>query len=398
MSHYDLTAWPLFRSVMAETADDADKPSRCFVIAPGAGCCEDMRRQAETLLKYVIRPALLDSDYNIRRGDTDKGATQDAIDAILDDDLVIAVLSPGDCQAFYQIAIAQAAARPIVMMIEEGLDMPIDPRGAAVVTYKLDTDSVLSAAAVTRLQAAIAAIEENETPVRQTFRPGASALNGGGSGGATVIERSRQFTYDQRLALMRDAKTRIDIMGVANLALAQHPDAVEMLRSRSGLGIEIRILQCAPLNPGLPALMSGQDPQKFAAVCAEIETAAETWKRLAETPDIDIALTIRRTQSTLPLANALLTDKAVVATPYLASRDTADSPALQAPAGSAYYRVMAEEFETAWREASTVHRIEPSRPRRDPAPLKIPAEDMLMGRPMRPQTAFARSFRALRGK
>src|SRR5262249_41627745 len=155
-----------------------------------------------------------------------------------------------------------------------------------VVTYSLDADAMLGAANIAKLQAAMRELEQRDAP-HQTFRPGAGALNGGGSGGAVLLERSRAFTYDQRIAVMREARVRIDVRGLANLALARHPDIVEMLRARSGQGVEIRILQCGHSNPGLASLAGARDGAAVDAVRKEIDTAAEAWKRIAETPEID---------------------------------------------------------------------------------------------------------------
>jgi hypothetical protein len=371
MSSYDLSAWPLFRSVIDAPREDEAKQRKCFIVGPTDDPNIEVRRHAETLFKYVIRPALLDSDYSARRVDaesSDGRLTQSIVDAILDDDLVIAVLSYRNPHVFYEVALAQAAARPLILMIEDGQELTFDPRGAKVVTYSLDTDSVLSAVNVRKLQAAMREIAENDAPVIQTFRPGASALNSGGAGGATVYERSSQFTWDQRLDLMREAKLRIDMMGIANMAFALHPDAIELLRSRSGQGIEVRVLQCGPTNPGLPSLIGQRSAEGLKTVIAEIESAAETWKRIADLPELDISITLRRAMSSLPLASALLTDRAVVATSYLHTRATAQSPTLYAAAGSPFHTVMQQEFDGVWSEAVTLFRAEPR-----PAQRQTPA-------------------------
>jgi hypothetical protein len=373
MSNYDLSAWPLFRSVIDETQAGAPKAHRCFFISPADDANPDVRRHAETLWKYVVRPALLDTDFTPSRIEPEAGALpgggkvpQKAIDAILDDDLIIAVMSFRNPDVFYQAAIAQAAARPLILMVEEGQEVGFDPRGAQVLTYSLDTDSVLSAVNVKKLQAVIKTMAEMEAP-DQPFRHGAGALNGGASGGATVYERSRQVTYDARLNMMREAKVRIDMMGLANMAFALHPDAIEAVRNKSGSGVEFRILQCAPANPSLGSLMNARDIAHLNAVKNEIEAAAEAWKRIVDMPDLDLAITVRRAQTKLPLLSALITDGGVVATPYLSSRVTAESPTMVANAGSAYHKVMQQEFDLVWSEAQTLFRAE-RRPQRGPAP------------------------------
>src|SRR6201999_3416919 len=141
-------------------------------------------------------------------------------------------------------------------------------------------------------------------------------LNGGGNGGATIYERSRQFSWERRLAMVREAKTRIDIMGIANPAFPLHPDSVEVIRSRAGSGVEIRMLQCSPANPGLVSLVGQRDQQNLNAVKNEIEAAAEAWRRICDLSDLDLAITVRRAQTIIPLSSAIVTDQAAVATPY----------------------------------------------------------------------------------
>lgn len=362
-SSYDLSAWPLFRSVIEEQCDERARPRRCFVLGPMDDANADVRRHSDAVWKYIVRPALLDSDYAVHRSEPDETrglVAQPVIDSLLDDDLVIAIASFRNPNVFYEIALAQAAARPLILLIEEGQDLTFDPRGAPVVTYSLDTDSVFSAVNVKRLQAAIAQVSE-APPLEQPFRSGGASLNAGANGGATVYDRSQLFSYERRLDMVREAVGRIDVMGIANLALALHPDTAEVFRGRSGSGIEIRILQCAPSNPALVSLIGPRNLEGQAQVKAEIDAAADAWRRIAETQDLELSITVRRAQTSIPLASALITDRAVIATPYLASRTTAESPAWHAVAGSAGHRVMGQEFDQAWSEAATLFRIEPNR-------------------------------------
>jgi hypothetical protein len=369
MGGYDLSAWPLFRSVIDDSQDGAAKLRKCFLVSPADDPDPDVRKHAETVWKYIVRPALLDTDLAASRfelAETGGKIGQPMIDAILDDDLIVAVLSHHNPNVYYSVALAQAAGRPLILMIEEGQTALIDTGSARVVTYSLDTDSMFSAVNVRRLQTAMSELHD-ALPAGQPFRRGASALNGGGNGGATVYERSRQFTYDRRLQMVREAKARVDMMGVANMAFALHPDAVDVIRSKSGSGLEIRILQCSPGNPGLNSLIRQREPQQINRIKDEIEAAADTWKRICELPDLDLSITVRRAQTSIPLASAMITDREVVATPYLSTRVTGESPTLHALAGSPYHDVMKQEFDQVWSEGATLFRAEPRRGVR-PAP------------------------------
>jgi hypothetical protein len=277
---------------------------------------------------------------------------------VLDDELVIAVLSFGAPRVFYETALAQAAARPLILMVEEGRELAFDPRNAKVMTYRLDTESVVSAVNVSRLPSVVREIEDGERPTCHGFRPGTAALGGGCENSVTVYERSPKFSYDRRLEMIREAETRIDIMGVANLALALHPDTAEAVRGHGGGKVEIRILQCAPSNAGLVSMLGARRSDELGVIQDEIERAADAWRRIADAPGLELSLTIRRAQVSLPMANALITDRAVVATPYLRSKATADSPTLYAASEDAYHAALSGDFDLLWSEASTVFRAD----------------------------------------
>jgi|JI10StandDraft_1071094.scaffolds.fasta_scaffold55317_5 hypothetical protein len=405
--HYDLRAYPLFRSVIGRERQ-AIKSKRCLVVDPSHDADANVRRHADMLWKYVIQPAVLDTEYHAYRTDRnyENGPTdQAAIDAVLDDDLIIAVPSFGNARVFYETALAQAAARPLIILIEEGQDLGFDPRNAEIVTYRLDTESVVSAFNVERLQTVIREIDERGHSVRQGFRAGAAALNGGKEPSVKLFERSPELGYDRRLDMMREATTRIDIMGVANLGLASHAQTLDLVRTCAGRGVEIRVLQCAPTNPALGSLVGARNAEHLDAVKSQINAATGAWKRLADAIGGQLTLTVRRAQTSLPLTSALITDQAILATPYLNSRTTAESPTIFANAGDSYHRTMSQEFDALWADATTAYRLEPSRPRtkeRGPEPVKGHARASLFRRDdmaettLRMRTTNERGFAIIR--
>lgn len=358
---YDLRAYPLFRSLIGGGKNTV-KAKRCLVIDPSHDSSAGVRQHADTLWKYVIQPALLDSPYSPRRTDrTQENAPTDqaAIDAVLDDDLIIAVPSFGNARVFYEIALAQAAARPLVLMIEEGQELGFDPRNAEIVTYRLDTDSIVSATNIVRLQTVISEIEERQRTPDHGFRPGTVALNAGGKSSSIAFEHTSQPRYNRLHGMMRDARTRINIMGVSNLALALHDDTAEVIRQVAARGVEVRILQSAPTNPGLLSLIGARNIERIEAVKQRIVAATDAWRRLAEAAGAEFSLTIRRAQTSLPMASALITDEAVVATPYLHCRKPEESPTLVATAEDPWLQTMNDEFAALWGEAATAFRVEP---------------------------------------
>ncbi len=116
--------------------------------------------------------------------------------------------------------------------------------------------------------------------------------------------------------------------------------------------------------------MGARSLEGLDAIKSEIETAGETWRRIIESPEVNLSVSIRRMQSSVPLASAIITDKAVIATPYMLTRPTDDSPTLSAAANTVFHRVMQQEFDQAWSEAASFARVEP---RPEPKPQQPPA-------------------------
>lgn len=108
-----------------------------------------------------------------------------------------------------------------------------------------------------------------------------------------MFERSPEFAYDRRLDMMREATTRIDVMGVANLGLASHSQTLDLVRACAGRGVEIRILQCAPTNPALGSLVGARNAEHLDAIKSQINAATDAWKQLAEMAGGQLSLTVR---------------------------------------------------------------------------------------------------------
>ncbi len=362
MSNYDLSEWPLFRAVIDGESVNRNKTQSCVILCPGDTAGEDLSRHARVVLKYIIQPALIDSVFAAHRpppSEEGSGISDAGVDSLLRDGLVIAVMTGRDPDVFYQVAIAQAAGRPLILMIESGRELSIRPRGALVVEYSVDTDAILSATGVRELNAAIQRFQGDAPPTQEGFQARkAMPRNVTNSPNATLLDRSSEFTYDQRMAMMREASQRIDILGVANASLARHPDMIDLVKSRSGHDLQVRILQTAPGNPGIGALIGSRDADRIAGVRNEIDDACAAWKAICDLEDLDLAISVRLAQDAVPLSYAVMTEKAVVATAYQFSRPANDSPSIHALAGARYHAVMLQEFDALWSTASPFLRRE----------------------------------------
>src|SRR5262249_3834158 len=113
---------------------------KCFVISPIGEAGTEVREQADDVLDYIIRPALKDMGIDPIRGDrlAEPGViTDQTMAAILNYDFCIADLSGLNPNVFYELAIAQAAERPVVLMKLAGQPIPFDVKDYRLIEYDL---------------------------------------------------------------------------------------------------------------------------------------------------------------------------------------------------------------------------------------------------------------------
>jgi hypothetical protein len=134
---------------------------RCFVLSPIGKPDSDVRKHADLVLKLLIGPALREVGISATRADEmdiPGRITAQVIRAILDYDLCVAVLTKQNPNVFYELAIAQAARRRVVLLIEEGEVLPFDIQDYRVVKYVLDENDVNGGVSLKRLVAQIRAV------------------------------------------------------------------------------------------------------------------------------------------------------------------------------------------------------------------------------------------------
>ncbi len=113
---------------------------RCFIISPIGAEGTEVREHADDVFEFIIKPAMEKCGFDAYRSDqlNEPGRiSKQMFDAILGDDLCIAVLTGYNPNVFYELAIAQFAGRPVVMMIEKGNMLPFDIKDLRCVYYDL---------------------------------------------------------------------------------------------------------------------------------------------------------------------------------------------------------------------------------------------------------------------
>lgn len=145
-----------------ENPAEDSKQRTCFVVAP-FGRTGSEARHSQQVLKHLVRK-VLEPKYKVVRADEidDEGLiTQQIIEHLLRDDIVIADLTGGNPNVFYEIAIRHAAKRPIVHLIRQDEKPPFDVADMRTIGFALDDPDAVEEAQE-EIKRKVAAIEESD--------------------------------------------------------------------------------------------------------------------------------------------------------------------------------------------------------------------------------------------
>lgn len=126
------------------------------------GSSAEEQRAHKQVLRHLVKK-VLEPAYAVVRADQidDEGLiTNQIIEHLLEDDLVVADLTGLNPNVFYEVAVRHAARKPIVHLITKDQDIPFDVANMRAVPYALDDPDVLEEAQA-ELKRKVTAIEEN---------------------------------------------------------------------------------------------------------------------------------------------------------------------------------------------------------------------------------------------
>ena len=142
----------------------------CFVIAPIGAPNSEVRKHSDTVLRHIIIKAVDPLGYQAIRADTisEPGMITDQVmQHIMEDELVIADLTDQNPNVFYELAVRHAIGKPFIHIGKKEQVIPFDVSGIRLVSYDIqDLDSAESA--VEEITKQIKSWEENPPPSVQT--------------------------------------------------------------------------------------------------------------------------------------------------------------------------------------------------------------------------------------
>jgi hypothetical protein len=333
---------------------------RCFVISPIGAPGSEVRTHADDVFNYIVKPVLEERGYLVERGDhmARPGRISDQMyESILKDDLLIAVLTFQNPNVYYELAIAHAAARPLIILCEASQDnLPFDIKDQRVIFYDLRPRSLFEETHKKQLAKAVEQIEEADVEPEVPFRPNLSPLGGLGES-FRVFDRfvAAVAAGSVPFKIIEEAKEFLWLSGISLRQLGSYPDVRPALEKLGQGGADIRILIMHEDNPALASMLSG-DIKDHAEVREEISSSFGMWETMRRKIP---KLVVRKLRRGIIYQQLFMNESRMLYTPYNMAVTTQFSPTIHTDENSELYRAQQYEFSALWKEAGHDEGIPP---------------------------------------
>lgn len=328
---------------------------RCFVISPIGQEGSATREHADDVFDFIIKPAMDECGITAWRSDHlhEPGKiSEQMFRALLNDDMCVALLTGFNPNVFYELAIAQCAARPVIILTEKGQELPFDIRDLRCVHYDLKprplSDKVYVRQIVSHVRSIEAAEWKGRSPIVE-FNPLALSAE---QQPVKFFDKSMNYGNTETwLNLLQETETSYDIMAISPDKLRAIRRVRENLLKKATGGCKIRVLLMHEDNPALPQFINQILLNKnYDAMLYNVRDSFDYFSRLAsEAPNIEV----RRIKVGCPHFRLTRTDRVALLTPYLFSEKGDYSPLFECVSNSPLYAMAEQEFEAIWQANST---------------------------------------------
>lgn len=164
---------PKEKNATAEPTDRAkeEQKKKCFVIMPVGDDGSSTRRASEGVLDSAIKPVLENLGFEVippHRMSKPGSITDQVIQNLLEDDLVVANLMGLNPNVMYELAVRHATCLPIVVIADDDTDLPFDVAGERALFY---TDDMMGVEQLkTKLKVLVEAAMKDKDPDNPIYR------------------------------------------------------------------------------------------------------------------------------------------------------------------------------------------------------------------------------------
>jgi hypothetical protein len=325
---------------------------RCFVISPIGDEGSEIREHADDVFDFIITPAMKELGIEAYRSDHshEVGKISDQMfRSILQDDLCIAVLTFHNPNVYYELAVAQSAARPVVILVQKGTALPFDVKDMRTVHYDLKPRPIKEGVYVREIVEKVRHLDREGPRRLVPFAPDLTPL--GGSRHFRSFARAEEYGPSERwVELLREASTRFDLCGISLGTWVKPLGIAELFATKAGEGCQVRVLIMSPDNPALPCLLNEPAHQgSISKTKQQIRESSAFFRSIhAATP----SLVIRFMQRACPHQLLIVNDRRTVVIHYLHSNATFRSPLFDFSNESEFHAVFGAEFDSLWGQST----------------------------------------------
>lgn len=330
-----------------------DVTRRCFIISPIGEPDSVIREEADAVLRYIIGPALeriaADGGPVITPIRSDQIGTpgrieEQMLEAILTYDLCIADLSGLNPNVLYELAIAQCAGRPVVLMCRAGEKLPFDVKDYRTIVYDLKPRSMKEDIWVPTVVEHVRAVLADGYSSPRLLKDDGKVRDGTRS--YLLNSQSREFGEAPKYnEIVSHAKSLCNLMGIS-LTSWKLQNSKRVLADLGERKVTTRILIMNPDNPALPHLIN--ENETSTSLTNVKESAHRMAKYFRDISQKYASFELRLISRGLPHAQLTITDTTALLIQYMYSRGTPESPLLQIPKGTELYDAVVQEFEVLW--------------------------------------------------
>jgi len=334
---------------------DPQADQTCFVISPIGFEGTEIRRHADDVFDLIISPALERCGLTPKRSDHigEPGRiSEQMFRELLDDRMCVAVLFGLNPNVMYEIAVAQVAARPLVLLAPKGLDPPFDIKDFRWVEYELGpawqrerftTEQLRDNPAVDALVVHVEALRKAGWSVPPLFPDDASRKEPPSIGMIGPADAMKKADW---MELLGATERHFDVMGIELSSWRKTPEFTPTLSAKADAGCAVRILMMDAANDALPQLnQRGLSVQDHAALTASIAASHSFFSGVA---DGHANVEVRLLRKGIPHFQLNRFDDCAIAVHYFYSFAPDLVPTIRAAHGTPLYEAWTKDFETLW--------------------------------------------------
>jgi hypothetical protein len=322
---------------------------RCFVISPIGQPGSAARDHADDVFHCIIEPALKEADIRGHRADhvQDVGRiTKKMYEDILTSDFCIAVLHGFNPNVFYELAIAHSAGIPVVLLSEEGVDLPFDLKDERVFHYDLSPRAIYRGENVRALLAMIESVRRLEGLRIVPFGNNLVPLNGAANELPYSLAKETNASAEFWIGLIKRSRARLSLAGIGFTSWKGIPGMREALIEASTSGCEIRVLTMDSTNPAFQNMLNPEISSPIPASRGSINEEARAWFQATLVASDKCA--VKALKKGMLFQQLIIYDNAALISPYLYSATTGYSPRLDINDKCPAFDVFVREYEELW--------------------------------------------------